>query len=156
LATCQKFTLKQKSLNSSASKRPTWSGQVHFEDEIDVHIKKSTTLDDDIKWDQHVQLNLANFIAAERSSSRNEGPHNASINLSWAIHKLKPLASPGPDRIISPILKFASKTALEAIHLTIQKCWRQVIIPTLWKEEARIFIFIPKADKPDYNAPKAY
>jgi hypothetical protein len=48
------------------------------------------------------------------------------------------------------MLKFAS--TLEALHLTIQKCWRQAIVPTLWKEEASIFI--PKADNQTTMLPR--
>ena len=83
--------------------------------------------------------------------------YNSDIKLSKersSISKMDTNSSPGPDRILSCVIKKAGPELSKATQITFQACWKEGCVPLIWKQENRIYL--PKADKADYSLSKAY
>ena len=134
-----------------------------FDDEViatrleEVHVKRSqvnTNFNDN--WKDSVNEHINTTIHSDMKNG-NENFYNCEITKSevkTALHSLKGKTCPGPDRI-HPLMIYNAREALVTPLCSLyQRCWEQGILPGVWKQENKIFI--PKADKQNYNIEKAY
>ncbi len=140
-------------------------GVTHFEDSkissilTEAHISKPTKGPYDEDWKHTVDMSTSRAITAERTNLGNPQTelYNSDIQTSevtWAISRLKPHSAPGPDRILPLMVLYAAPNKSAALQQTYMSCWKQGVVPEVWKDETRIYI--PKPDKSTYNVAKSY
>jgi ribonuclease HI/retron-type reverse transcriptase len=124
----------------------------------DVHITRTHVNTDDFDNDWYCKINsdTEEIITKEVALGNKEDLYNSDITIeevNGAINKMKKHSAPGPDQILPIMISEAGDVTKEALQQLFQKCWSSYSVPSIWKEENRIYI--PKPGKDDYHIEKA-
>ncbi len=96
-------------------------------------------------WKTHVDQEAVSYVAKEKERLATRMPlENYNVNImaheiDEAISKLKPHLAPGQDKIVPIMLTQLGPILREALLVTNQVCWSQGNLPSIWKEENRIY-----------------
>ncbi len=144
------------------------NSDIHFDNKEISHILVNThiTKDDspvgqfDDTWKTHVDQEAVSYVAKEKEklvSHTQQENYNVDIvahEIDEAISRLNPHSAPGPDNILLIMLTQSGPILREALLATYQASWSQGNLPSIWKDENRIYL--QKEGKEDYSNSKSY
>ncbi len=144
------------------------NGDIHFDDKeiSDILVNTHITKDDhlvgqfDDTWKTHVDQEVVSYVAKDKkrlvthTQLENYNVDIMAYEIDEAISRLNPHSAPSPDNILLIMLTQLGPILREALLATYQASWSQDNLPSIWKEENRIYL--QKEGKEDYSNSKSY